>query len=205
MYIYNQPWLWIRTVIISYWDRNLLVTFFVVDDMVVEVVFCIFGSSHVPEVMGIVVFCGKGVIFSLKKGWVSCSDVDVIFRVSSFSSFSLLMKTSFGLLARLWQILKLFFWDCGRVAGFFGWQGNWIGWLFFLLSLNRSGKWAYFFFWHWGPVSSGAFFGFAMMFFFGWVTSMKIPFSDGTRGRKFPSAFWRSCLSDSRAPPSAQR
>ena len=67
--------------------------------MVVEVVFCIFGSSHVPEVMGIVVFCGKGVIFSLKKGWVSCSDV--IFRVSSFSSFSLLMKTSFELLAGL--------------------------------------------------------------------------------------------------------
>ena len=74
---------------------------FVVDDMVVEVVFCIFGSSHVPEVMGIIVFCGKGVIFSLKKGWVSCSDVDVIFRVSFFSSFSLLVKTSFGLLARL--------------------------------------------------------------------------------------------------------
>ena len=45
---------------------------FVVDDMVVEVVFCIFGSSHVPEVMGIVVFCGECVIFSLKKGWVSC-------------------------------------------------------------------------------------------------------------------------------------
>ena len=68
--------------------------------MVVEVVFCIFGSSHVPEVMGIVVFCGECVIFSLKKGWVSCSAmvslfVDVIFRVLSFSSFSLLMKTSF--------------------------------------------------------------------------------------------------------------
>ena len=154
------------------------------DDMVVEVVFCIFGSSHVPEVMGIVVFCGKGVIFSLKKGWVSCSDVRVIFRVSSFSSFSLLMKTSFGLLAGLWQILKLFFWDCGRVAGFFGWQGNWIGWLFFLLSLNQSSKLAYSLFWLWGPVSSGDFFGFAMMFFFGWVTSIKIPFSDGTSGRK---------------------
>ena len=102
---------------------------FVVDDMVVEVVFCIFGSSHVPEVMGIVVFCGECVIFSLKKGWVSCSAmvslfVDIIFKVSSFSSFSLLMKTSFGLLTGLWLILKLFFWDCGRVAGFFGWQGN---------------------------------------------------------------------------------
>ena len=56
------------------------------------------------------------------------------------------------------------------------WQGNWIGWLFFLLSLNQSGKLAYSFFWLWGPVSSGDFFGFSMMFFFGWVTSMKIPF-----------------------------
>ena len=64
--------------------------------------------------LGIVVFCGECVIFSLKKGWVSCSAmvslfVDVIFKVSSFSSFSLLMKTSFGLLAGLRQILKLFF------------------------------------------------------------------------------------------------